>query len=112
MVTILAVGYLVVGLGSGTTFLCAMGAAFTILPNRPGIAVGLPGICMSLSMALTIALENGKNSVLNSSNYHLTLLTTQQPISNTNAQMISCVGVAVLLLLFFLLLLVPQLVSY
>lgn len=51
-------GYLLVGLGSGSTFLSSLGASFQILPEKPGLAVSLPGICMSLSMAFTIMLEN------------------------------------------------------
>jgi len=58
MVTLLVIGYGIVGIGSGTGFMCAMGASLTILPSHPGLAVSLPGMCMSLSMAFTIFVEN------------------------------------------------------
>ena len=53
-------GYLLVGIGSGTCFLCALGSSLAILPENPGAAVSLPGVCMSLSMAFTIFVENSK----------------------------------------------------
>lgn len=64
IVTILLIGYVTVGLGSGATFLSSMGSALEILPEKPGLAVSLPGICMSLSMAFTIFIEN-RNYILN-----------------------------------------------
>jgi|ERR1712137_544867 len=63
MVFCLIVGYSMVGLGSGTMFISAMSNAFQVMPTRPGLAVSLPGICMSLSMAFTIMLENNYASI-------------------------------------------------
>ena len=62
MLITLMVGYFFVGSGSGTCFLCAMGGALEAMPERPGLAVSFPCVCMSLSLAFAVFVENGTYS--------------------------------------------------
>eukprot|EP01096_Ripella_sp_DP13-Kostka_P003306 TRINITY_DN1481_c0_g1_i1.p1 TRINITY_DN1481_c0_g1~~TRINITY_DN1481_c0_g1_i1.p1 ORF type:complete len:497 (+),score=154.67 TRINITY_DN1481_c0_g1_i1:56-1492(+) len=44
---------LVIGFGSGASFMVALATSIQELPTNPGMAVGLPGTCMSLSLGFT-----------------------------------------------------------
>lgn len=61
---LLVFGYGMVGIGSGSTFVASMGTSIKAVPSRPGIAISLPGVMMSLSMAFTELIENTYKSAV------------------------------------------------